>query len=90
MSNFWLFNFCQFLTVQTVDTGPAYGELFRYDQIISVDGKKFFSLEDLHNYLTNKEKAEFIVRRIEYFDGTQYVVDVVKSIDIEDVEYLTF
>ena len=84
------FNFCQFLTVQTVDTGPAYGELFSYDQIISVDGNKFFSLEDLHNYLIDKEKAEFIVRRIEYFDGTQYVVDVVKSIDIEDVEFLTF
>ena len=51
---------------------------------------KFFSLEDLRNYLIDKEKAEFIVRRIEYFDGTQYVVDVVKSIDIKDVEFLTF
>jgi hypothetical protein len=57
---------------------------------VSIDGEKFFNLEKLHNYLQDKDKAEFIVRRIEYFDGTQYVVDVTKVIEIEGVEYLTF
>ena len=54
------------------------------------EGQKFFDLEKLHNYLKDKDKAEFIVRRIEYFDGTQYVVDVTKAIEIEDVDFLTF
>ena len=39
---------------------------------------------------TKVSKAEFIVRRIEYFDGTQYVVDVTKVIEIEEVDFLTF
>ena len=90
LENEAFYNYCQHLTVQIVDTGPAYGELFRYDQIVSIDGEKFFNLEKLHNYLQDKDKAEFIVRRIEYFDGTQYVVDVTKVIEIEEVEYLTF
>ena len=90
LENEAFYNYCQHLTVQIVDTGPAYGELFRYDQIVSIDGEKFFNLEKLHNYLQDKNKAEFIVRRIEYFDGTQYVVDVTKVIEIEDVNYLTF
>ena len=70
--------------------GPAYGELYRYDQIISVDGQKFFNLKKLNNHLQDKDKAEFIVRRIEYFDGTRYVVDVTKIIEIEEVGFLTF
>ena len=90
MENEIYYNFCKYLTIQVVDTGPAYGDLYRYDQIISVDGKKFFDLDSLHEFLSKKEKAQFIVRRIEYFDDLRYVVDVAKSIDIEDVEYLTF
>ena len=90
LENEAFYNYCRNLTIQTVDTGPAYGELYRYDQIISVDGQKYFSLDKLHDYLEDKDKAEFIVRRIEYFDGTQYVVDVTKVIEIEDVEYLKF
>ena len=90
LENEAFYNYCRNLTIQTVDTGPAYGELFRYDQIISVDGQKYFSLNKLHDYLQDKDKAEFIVRRIEYFDGTRYVVDVTKVIEIEDVGFLTF
>jgi hypothetical protein len=90
LENEAFYNYCRNLTIQTVDTGPAYGELFRYDQIISVDGQKFFNLKKLNDYLQDKDKAEFIVRRIEYFDGTQYVVDVTKVIEIEDVDFLTF
>ncbi|MDC0968723.1 trypsin-like peptidase domain-containing protein [Alphaproteobacteria bacterium] len=90
LENEAFYNYCQHLTIQIVDTGPAYGELYRYDQIVSVDGEKFFELEKLHDFLQGKEKVEFIVRRIEYFDSTQYVVDVTKVIEIEDVEYLTF
>ena len=52
--------------------------------------KKFFNLEKLHNYLQNKDKVEFIVRRIEYFDSTRYVVDVTKVIEIEEVSFLKF
>jgi len=40
--------------------------------------------------LMDKEKAEFIVRREEYFDSTRYIVDVTKVIEIEDVGFLTF
>jgi len=90
LENEAFYNYCRNLTIQTVDTGPAYGELYRYDQIISVDGQKFFSLKKLNDYLQDKDKAEFIVRRIEYFDGTQYVVDVTKVIEIEEVSFLTF
>ena len=90
LENEAFYNYCQNLTIQVVDTGPAYGELYSYDQIVSVDGQKFFSLNKLHDYLLDKDKAEFIVRRIEYFDGTQYIVDVTKVIEIEDVNYLTF
>ena len=35
-----------------------------------------------------KYKAEFILRGIQYFDSTQYVVDVSKVIEIEDVDLL--
>ena len=63
--------------------GACLWGLYRYDQIISVDGQKFFSLNKLHDYLEGKDKAEFIVRRIEYFDGTRYVVSVTKVIEIE-------
>ena len=90
LENEAFYNYCRNLTIQTVDTGPAYGELYRYDQIISVDGQKFFSLKKLNDYLQDKDKAEFIVRRIEYFDLTKYVVDVTKVIEIEDVDFLTF
>ena len=90
LENEAFYNYCQNLTIQVVDTGPAYGELYSYDQIVSVDGEKFFSLNKLHDYLLDKDKAEFIVRRIEYFDGTQYIVDVTKVIEIEDVNFLTF
>jgi hypothetical protein len=90
LENEAFYNYCQNLTIQVVDTGPAYGELYSYDQIVSVDGQKFFSLNKLHDYLLDKDKAEFIVRRIEYFDGTQYIVDVTKVIEIEDVNFLTF
>ena len=90
LENEAFYNYCQNLTIQVVDTGPAYGELYSYDQIVSVDGEKFFSLNKLHDYLLDKDKAEFIVRRIEYFDGTQYIVDVTKVIEIEDVSFLTF
>jgi len=90
LENEAFYNYCRNLTIQTVDTGPAYGELYRYDQIISVDGQKYFSLNKLHDYLQDKDKAEFIVRRIEYFDGTRYVVDVTKVIEIEEVGFLTF
>ena len=90
LENEAFYNYCRNLTIQTVDTGPAYGELYRYDQIISVDGQKHFSLNKLHDYLQDKDKAEFIVRRIEYFDGTRYVVDVTKVIEIEEVDFLTF
>ena len=90
LENEAFYNYCQNLTIQVVDTGPAYGELYSYDQIVSVDGQKFFSLNKLHDYLLDKDKAEFIVRRIEYFDGTQYIVDVTKVIEIEDVSFLTF
>ena len=90
LENEAFYNYCRNLTIQTVDTGPAYGELYRYDQIISVDGQKHFSLDKLHDYLQDKDKAEFIVRRIEYFDGTRYVVDVTKVIEIEEVSFLTF
>ncbi len=90
LENEAFYNYCRNLTIQTVDTGPAYGELYRYDQIISVDGQKFFSLNKLHDFLEDKAKAEFIVRRIEYFDSTQYVVDVTKVIEIEEVSFLTF
>jgi len=38
----------------------------------------------------DKEKAEFIVRREEYFDSTRYIVDVTKVIEIEEVDFLTF
>ena len=41
LENEAFYNYCSNLTIQTVDTGPAYGELYRYDQIISVDGQKF-------------------------------------------------
>ena len=90
LENEAFYNYCRNLTIQTVDTGPAYGELYRYDQIISVDGQKYFSLDKLHDYLQDKDKAEFIVRRIEYFDSTRYVVDVTKVIEIEEVSLLTF
>lgn len=90
LENEAFYNYCQNLTIQVVDTGPAYGELYSYDQIVSVDGEKFFSLNKLHDYLLDKDKAEFIVRRIEYFDGTQYIVDVTKVIEIEEVSFLTF
>jgi len=40
--------------------------------------------------LQKKEKAEFIVRREEYFDSTRYIVDVTKVIEIEDVSFLSF
>ena len=90
LENEAFYNYCQHLTVQVVDTGPAYGELYRYDQIVSIDGSKFFELDKLYNYLQDKEKAEFIVRRIEYFDGTRYVVDVTKVIEIEDIDFLKF
>ena len=90
LENEAFYNYCQNLTIQVVDTGPAYGELYSYDQIVSVDGQKFFSLNKLHDYLLDKYKAEFIVRRIEYFDGTQYIVDVTKVIEIEEVSFLTF
>ena len=90
LENEAFYNYCRNLTIQTVDTGPAYGELYRYDQIISVDGQKYFSLDKLHDYREGKDKAEFIVRRIEYFDGTRYVVDVTKVIEIEEVNYLKF
>ena len=90
LENEAFYNYCRNLTIQTVDTGPAYGELYRYDQIISVDGQKIFGLNKLHDYLEGKDKAEFIVRRIEYFDGTRYVVDVTKVIEIEEVSFLTF
>ena len=90
LENEAFYNYCRNLTIQTVDTGPAYGELYRYDQIISVDGQKFFGLNKLHDFLEDKDKAEFIVRRIEYFDGTRYVVDVTKVIEIEEVSFLTF
>ena len=90
LENEAFYNYCRNLTIQTVDTGPAYGELYRYDQIISVDGQKFFSLKKLNDHLQVKDKAEFIVRRIEYFDGTRYVVDVTKVIEIEEVSFLTF
>ena len=90
LENEAFYNYCRNLTIQTVDTGPAYGELYRYDQIISVDGQKYFDLSKLHDYLKDKEKAEFIVRREEYFDSTRYIVDVTKVIEIEDVGFLTF
>ena len=90
LENEAFYNYCQYLTVQVVDTGPAYGELYRYDQIISIDGQKFFELKSLHDYLLDKEKVEFIVRRVEYFDGTKYIVDITKVIEIEDVNYLNF
>jgi len=90
LENEAFYNYCQNLTIQVVDTGPAYGELYRYDQIISIDGKKFFQLNSLHDYLQDKQKAEFIVRREEYFDSTRYIVDVTKVIEIEDVKFLSF
>ena len=90
LENEAFYNYCRNLTIQTVDTGPAYGELYRYDQIISVDGQKFFELSRLHDYLIDKEKAEFIIRREEYFDSTRYVVDVTKVIEVEEVSYLKF
>lgn len=90
LENEAFYNYCQYLTVQTVDTGPAYGELYRYDQIISVDGIKFFDLSKLYDYLIDKEKVEFIVRREEYFDSTRFIVDVTKVIEIEDVNFLKF
>lgn len=90
LENEAFYNYCRNLTIQTVDTGPAYGELYRYDQIISVDGQKYFDLSKLHDYLKDKEKAEFIVRREEYFDSTRYIVDVTKVIEIEEVGFLTF
>ena len=90
LENEAFYNYCRNLTIQTVDTGPAYGELYNYDQIISVDGQKFFDLSKLHDYLIDKEKAEFIVRREEYFDSTRYIVDVTKVIEIEEVGFLTF
>jgi len=90
LENEAFYNYCQNLIIQVVDTGPAYGELYRYDQIISIDGKKFFQLNSLHDYLQDKQKAEFIVRREEYFDSTRYIVDVTKVIEIEDVKFLSF
>ena len=90
LENEAFYNYCRNLTIQTVDTGPAYGELYNYDQIISIDGQKFFDLSNLHDYLIDKEKAEFIVRREEYFDSTRYIVDVTKVIEIEEVSFLTF
>ena len=50
----------------------------------------FFQLNSLHDYLQDKQKAEFIVRREEYFDSTRYIVDVTKVIEIEDVKFLSF
>ena len=90
LENEAFYNYCQNLTIQVVDTGPAYGELYSYDQIISIDGKKFFQLNSLHDYLQDKQKAEFIVRREEYFDSTRYIVDVTKVIEIENVNFLSF
>ena len=90
LENEAFYNYCQNLTIQVVDTGPAYGELYRYDQIVSVDGQKFFDLSKLHDYLMDKEKAEFIVRREEYFDSTRYIVDVTKVIEIEEISFLSF
>jgi hypothetical protein len=41
-------------------------------------------------YLKTKTKQNLLFEAIEYFDGTRYVVDVTKVIEIEEVSFLTF
>ena len=88
--NEFTFNPCGYLTIQGVDTGPAYGDLKTYDQIISIDGIQFNQIHEVQKYLENKEEVDFIVRRYETFDGSWFVVDVKESIEIEDVKEISF
>ena len=59
-------------------------------KLLALMEKKVFQLNSLHDYLQDKQKAEFIVRREEYFDSTRYIVDVTKVIEIENVKFLSF
>ena len=81
-----VYNERDYLSVHSVDYGPAKGKLQDYDMLISIDNKVIKDLEKLKAYLMDKESVELILRNI---SGNTWH-DRYEKIEVEDVHYYGF
>ena len=78
------------LVVQSVEAGLASGKLKGRDIILFVDGKKITNVDDLYNYLQDKDSVQFILRSRGYFGDELIFYDRHETLKIKDLKFLEF
>ena len=68
----------------------ASGKLKRRDIILFVDGKKITNVDDLYNYLQDKDSVQFILRSRGYFGDKLIFYDRHETLKIKDLKFLEF
>ena len=85
-----VYNSENFLVVQSVEAGLASGILDTRDIIIKVDGRTIKAVDALNDYLQGKKQVELILRRVSKFGKRVVFFDRYETLEIGEINFLTF
>ena len=77
------------LVIQSIGFGTSANIFKFYDRILLIDNQSINDLDELFDYLQDKEEVDILVERSRRYDGKTMIVNYFDSLKVEDVQMIS-
>lgn len=77
------------LVIQSIGFGSSTNTFKYYDKILLVDNQYINNLEDLYDYLKDKEEISLLVERVKKYDGQTIIINYFDTLKVEDIDMIS-
>ena len=77
------------LVIQSIGFGTSANIFKFYDRILLVDNQSINDLDELFDYLQDKEEVDILVERSRRYDGKTMIINYFDSLKVEDVQMIS-
>ena len=77
------------LVIQSIGFGTSTNIFKFYDRILLIDNQSINDLDELFDYLQDKEEVDILVERSRKYDGKTMIINYFDSLKVEDVQMIS-